>query len=89
MKTKKCILLIVAILSASCLMVNVSNRNNHSAELFLFQIEALASGESSGQPICTARKACDMHGSFVECKGYESCEVGFISVTCDGRKHTC
>lgn len=89
MKKINFFLILVVILSSLGLLFNVHNQYSVSTNLFLSQIEVLAAGESPEEPICTARKACDMHGSFVECKGWQSCEVGFISVTCDGKKHSC
>lgn len=89
MKQIKLILISLLILYSLAIVFNVHNQNNMSTTLFLSQIEVLAAGESSKEPICTARKACDMNGSFVECKGWQSCDVGFVSVTCDGKKHTC
>lgn len=89
MKKYKLILMLAVILCALVVMINVHKMNSVSIELFMSEIEALANDESSDTTICTARKACDMNGSFVECKGYQKCEVGFASVTCDGKKHTC
>lgn len=89
MKKSKLILVLVLILSALGFMFNAHNQYCVSAELFLSQIEVLAADESSDEPVCTARKVCDFYGSYVECKGWKSCDVGFASVTCDGRKYTC
>lgn len=89
MRKINCFLMLAVILSSLGILFNVHNKYGVSTNLFLSQIEVLAAGESSDEPICTARKVCDIYGSFVECKGRQSCDVGFISVTCDGKKHTC